>query len=84
MAAMMSRALLFSPLAMGKAEACEAFSGWGVGGSEELRVSGDEVVATGGCVVSFGPGDACSPLGGWSGSESNRLLWVREEFSRAT
>ena len=78
MAAMMSRAFAFSPLAMETGEGGAAGSDEEAGGSEELMASvGAGVVAASGCGVSFGcgssggAGGSGSPPAGWCGTESN-------------
>jgi hypothetical protein len=74
MAAIMSRAFPFSPLAMGTDEGGDALAGGDVGSTGELGASAvADVVVTGG-------GSAVSGFIGW---ESKRL-GCRDDFSRAT
>jgi len=80
MAAMMSRAFPFSPLAMETGVGVDVCSKEEAGGSEGLAASvGGGVVVAGGCGVSFGSGNSGgagssgSPEAGLSGRESNRV-----------
>jgi len=84
MAARMSRALAFSPLAI-VAELVGDASGALVRVAGASMVSaGAGVSVVGGGGVSFGPGGSGSPLLGFSGSESNSVGCLRDAFIRAT
>jgi hypothetical protein len=78
MAAMMSRDLAFSPLAI--VDVGDARSGWVSGRSGEFWASaGADGVVTGGGVFSDAGGSAVL----WGG-ESNSVDWFRDDFSRPT
>jgi hypothetical protein len=79
MAARMSRAFPFSPLAM--VEVGDACSGWVPDWSGEVRVSaGTDGGVNGGAVFSDAGGSAA---GGFMGTESNSVGWFRDAFRRA-
>ncbi len=89
MAAMMSRAFAFSPLAI--VETGEAWSGWEVTGSRPAVVAGSWGVASSaveGVVLADGS-DLSSAAGGSAAAglakrESNSVGWRWEAFSRET
>jgi hypothetical protein len=82
MAARMSRAFAFSPLAMVKGVAGEECSGREPGSSEGLTASFDVGgLATAGAAVSSGAGG--SPAAGFVDAKSNRVGWFRDAFTRA-
>jgi hypothetical protein len=82
MAAMMSRALAFSPLATWDAVAGDGCSERAVGGSGELIPSAAmDVAVSGGCGVSFGRSGSAA---GFVGGESKSDGWFCDAFSRAT
>jgi len=79
MAARMSRALAFSPLAMaiaGDREACGEGTavGWWVAAVSALM---------GSLAVSLASGGSAGPGGGLAGGESNSVGWRRDAFTRA-